>query len=90
MRLSGRKLHGILLHCAFPSCVLGLPHRFRRADGGGDFSLPRRTTAKDVAAALISILVVTAIASWLIWRLVSRATLQVSDMVTDDSSDGSG
>jgi len=93
MPLSGRQLHGILLHFAFPSGALGLTSRLRRADGSGDFSLPRRTTANDVAAALISILVVAAIAFWLIWRLVRYATDQVSRMhgtVTDSSSDDSG
>ncbi|KAK4151791.1 hypothetical protein C8A00DRAFT_16845 [Chaetomidium leptoderma] len=93
MPLSGRKLHGVLLCLALPSGALGVPILLQRADDGDDYSPPRRTTANDVAAALISILIIAAIVLWLTWRLVSRATAQVSDIAyfpsTDSSSDAS-
>ncbi|KAK4236095.1 hypothetical protein C8A03DRAFT_17239 [Achaetomium macrosporum] len=93
MPLSGRILVHILLGLALlPSGARGLPSLLVRDSTGADYSPPRRTAANDVAAALISVLVVTAIVLWLIRRLVSRARTQVEDMflgTTDNLSDNS-
>lgn len=88
MPLSEPVLHGILLLLALPSGALGLPALLQRADDGGDHSPPRRASANDVAAALISILAIAAIITWLLWRTFKSVTGNVSDVFssTDSSS----
>ena len=89
MPQAGARLHRIILRLALPSGALGLPTLLGRADDGGGQSPPRQATANDVAAALISILVVVAIISWLIYKLVSRGMAQRMDMCDYTTSSSS-
>jgi len=86
-----RKPHGILLHLALPSGTLGLTTSLRRRDGSGagDQSLPRRTTANDVVAALITILILIIIVSWLIQRFVGFAASGMMYLPPTESSSDS-
>jgi len=90
-----RRLQSALLGSAFASGTLALPVQalLGRADGNREYSPPKRATANNVAAALITVLIATAIIVWLVWRLVTVARNQViatlDPLSTTDSSSNS-
>jgi hypothetical protein len=92
MPQTGPRSHRILFRLALPSGALGFPTLLARADDGGGQSPPRQATANDVAAALISILVIVAIISWLLYWLAGRGMayrMGMYDYTTNSSSESS-